>query len=473
MTWRVIVESSIGVSHQKRGIVCQDYGSYKCFADVMIGAVADGAGSAKYSDEGAKLAVHTALKYLQEHYHELNWNSEKEASRLFSQTVQQVQRALQEKAHQKEYQLNDLACTLLLFLAMPDRLAAMQIGDGFIVVKPLEKSYQLLFRPEKGEFANETTFITSSTALHQMQVCLKLGKYPFICASTDGVERLAIRLSDYTPSPSFFQPFEEYLQDPKNRQECSNYLQEFLSSERLNSRTDDDKTLLVCLYDHHNIPSIPPSLDRRELPPGQISSHAQQLPSLSAIERNSSQLNPITSQERPPRFPSLYLLLLLQNFSWSILAGLLSGYLRPPSDVLIRDLRIFDNLPSFCLSLNVDCLAGVIFLRKSLPFFILGLALLLAWVLSRKSWSVRVILLILILFFPIASIVILKSLSVSNPDFVSPILPTLVAIATGIIASLTISSHGWSSKASPFLVTALTSSVGFWLGWFLKFFISQ
>ena len=32
--------------------------------DVIVGAVADGAGSAKYSDIGSKLAVETALKYL-------------------------------------------------------------------------------------------------------------------------------------------------------------------------------------------------------------------------------------------------------------------------------------------------------------------------------------------------------------------------------------------------------------------------
>ena len=45
-------------------IPCQDYGDCKVLNDVIIGAVADGAGSAKYADIGAQIAIKTALGYL-------------------------------------------------------------------------------------------------------------------------------------------------------------------------------------------------------------------------------------------------------------------------------------------------------------------------------------------------------------------------------------------------------------------------
>ena len=61
MTWKAIARSAIGTSHQKQRLPCQDYGDYKILNQTLVGAVADGAGSAKYADIGAKLAVETVL----------------------------------------------------------------------------------------------------------------------------------------------------------------------------------------------------------------------------------------------------------------------------------------------------------------------------------------------------------------------------------------------------------------------------
>jgi hypothetical protein len=82
-----------------------------------------------------------------------------------------------------------------------------------------------------------------------MQVVVKPGQPEFICASTDGLERLAIQISDWTPFAPFFNPLEQYLRETDNLEKSDEYLMSFLNSERLNARTDDDKTLLLCLYD--------------------------------------------------------------------------------------------------------------------------------------------------------------------------------------------------------------------------------
>ncbi|QLE39556.1 protein phosphatase 2C domain-containing protein [Nostoc sp. C052] len=260
MNWKAVARSEIGTSHQKQGIVCQDYGDSRIFKDVIVGAVADGAGSAKYSDVGSRLAVETVLKYLggiSEYLQKRKrcWQnisqefSQTEAENLFTKTVNKVIAELGKKAAKENYSLNDLACTLLVFVATTDWVAAMQIGDGFIVRRSEDSEYQLLFQPDKGEFANETTFITSTNALKAMQVKVFNQKQEFICASTDGLEKVAIRLSDWQPFSPFFKPLEEYLHEPVNGEDEDKYLMEFLNSERLNSRTDDDKTLLLCLFD--------------------------------------------------------------------------------------------------------------------------------------------------------------------------------------------------------------------------------
>ncbi|MEH2313868.1 MAG: PP2C family serine/threonine-protein phosphatase [Nostoc sp.] len=259
MKWKAVARSAIGTSHQKQGIVCQDYGKYCIFDDVIVGAVADGAGSAKYSDVGSKLAVETVIKYLGRISEYLQkrkrcWQnisqefSQTEADKLFTKTVKKVIVELGKQAAKRDYSVNDLACTLLVFVATPDWVAAMQIGDGFIVRRSQESEYELLFQPDKGEFANETTFITSTNALKDMRVKVIPKKQEFICASTDGLEKVAIRLSDWKPFLPFFKPLEEYLHESVNPKE-DKYLIEFLNSERLNSRTDDDKTLLLCLFD--------------------------------------------------------------------------------------------------------------------------------------------------------------------------------------------------------------------------------
>jgi serine/threonine protein phosphatase PrpC len=257
--WKAISRSVIGTYHQQTGLPCQDYGNYTSLThnqEIIVGAVADGAGSAKYANIGAKLAVEKVLNC----FREINNNSPQkkftnqplkkgEIEQVFKILCQEVIKALQDQAEQKGYQFQDLACTLLVFIATPEWLGAMQIGDGFMVVRLKDDDqYQLLFEPDKGEFANETTFITSSNALEEMQVKVLFGRQAFICAATDGLERVAIRLSDWTAFAPFFKPLEQYLEETENPETEAQYLMDFLKSERLNAKTTDDKTLLLCLF---------------------------------------------------------------------------------------------------------------------------------------------------------------------------------------------------------------------------------
>jgi hypothetical protein len=251
VVWRATVHSAIGTRHIQRDVPCQDFGAYLIQDSSIIGAVADGAGSAQHSDIGAQLAVKTVLANLDQWLSEQSMAqsvTESQMQPVFAEALRNAIEVLQQEAETGDYELRELGCTLLTFIATPNWIAAMQIGDGFIVVKASEtEPYQLLFQPEKGEYINETMFITSEPALESMQVTVKASQQPLVCAATDGLEKVAIRFQDWQPHPPFFDPFMSCLETVDDPAERQAYLETFLNSDRLNAKTDDDKTLLVCL----------------------------------------------------------------------------------------------------------------------------------------------------------------------------------------------------------------------------------
>ncbi|NEP83420.1 MAG: protein phosphatase 2C domain-containing protein [Okeania sp. SIO3B3] len=263
MPWKAIACSEIGTSHQKSGLPCQDYtdfirlnnaGKISDNGEIVIGAVSDGAGGYKHSRIGSELAVKTALNSLKLWPKSLKKEQELSAERLkelankaFGKTFREVTKAFEKKAKKISCSPKDFSCTLLVFVTTPNWLAAMQIGDGFIVIRQPESEYQLLFHPSKGEYANETTFVTASNALGEMQVKTLFGKQQFICAASDGLERIAINMKYLQPYPPFFEMFEKAL-EVRHEHEEKRSTEEWLKSKDVNNRTDDDKTILVCWY---------------------------------------------------------------------------------------------------------------------------------------------------------------------------------------------------------------------------------
>ncbi|PSB04894.1 PP2C family serine/threonine-protein phosphatase [Merismopedia glauca] len=260
MAWKAVARSAIGTSHLEKGLPCQDYGSDRLFSNLLIGAVADGAGSAKYADIGAKIAVEATIAHIAktETYLEkigCSWQnrrsplSESQAKRLFISSLKQVTSQLQQQATQGNYHVQELACTLIAFMATPNWVAAMQIGDGFLAMRfGWDKEYKLAFKPDKGEYINQTNFVTSANVLADMQVKVFPRRPKFLCAATDGIENVAIRLKDWYPSPGFFSVLEQYMRECDRPHEEDDYLVNLLNSKELNQRTNDDKTLLLCLY---------------------------------------------------------------------------------------------------------------------------------------------------------------------------------------------------------------------------------
>jgi hypothetical protein len=141
------------------------------------------------------------------------------------------------------------ACTFLASIVGRDCAAFMQIGDGCIVVSELEEpdEYSWVFWPQKGEFANMTTFATSEQASEHLEFALVNQKVAELAVFTDGIERIALRFDTQEVHSPFFLPmFVPIRPEPEGHNELlSSSLRQFFNSERINDRTDDDKTLIL------------------------------------------------------------------------------------------------------------------------------------------------------------------------------------------------------------------------------------
>lgn len=271
MQWQAVSCSSPGTYHIDQDIPCQDAAKYETDSgnQIIIGAVSDGMGSARQSHIGSRLAVDTVISELKGMIScQDQLKNDEELREIFLSIVRRVQDALKNKAKEEGYSVEDLGCTLLAFVATPNRLAAMQVGDGQIVIRLKGGNYELLFMPDKGKYPNETTPVTSSHALKGMKFCLKSGCYEFICAATDGIENISlIKTENWKPFEGFFKPLEEQIMLSANTlADKEKEIDQFLNSEKINKSTDDDKTLLLCVYSS-NFTNLQNTSSKNEFPP--------------------------------------------------------------------------------------------------------------------------------------------------------------------------------------------------------------
>lgn len=252
MGWYSSVSAAIGVSHIKQGKPCQDFGGVVSVGGCIAGVISDGAGSAKYSHIGSRATVERALdiseKWIHQKYSDrLDEKHVTVALHKFSEElVNQLVANLHDEARKQDLRLRDLSCTLVFFLSTPRCLLGIQIGDGFLVTgDDNTNEYRLLFSPDKGDYANETVFLTTEGISSQAQVLIETAPVTFIAASTDGLERVAIDFRTSSPSARFFDIIRKNIVALKPL-DYRNYLDQFLNSPQTNSKVDDDKSILVC-----------------------------------------------------------------------------------------------------------------------------------------------------------------------------------------------------------------------------------
>ena len=141
----------------------------------------------------------------------------------------------------------DYACTLTCVIVGAGELVVGQIGDGAVVAVGEEGSLFSASRLQRGEYANETHFITQVDALDQAVIEVLPQAVQGLAVMSDGLIRLALKMPSQEPHTPFFQPLFQFARAAIPEAEAVRQLEAFLQSERVNARTDDDKTLVLAI----------------------------------------------------------------------------------------------------------------------------------------------------------------------------------------------------------------------------------
>jgi Protein phosphatase 2C len=245
--WRPIAQSLRGSSHFADGSPCQDSHCVRVFGtgadETLFACIADGAGSAKFSDVGSAMACAAMLENAATYF---------ESNRGFDQLqLEEVIRwcddarsRIRAEASVRDCGLRELASTLAVAIVAPSRAYFFQIGDGAIVLGS-RGVYGVVFWPQSGEYANTTNFITSDEYRHRLDFLTTSGRVSDVALFTDGLERLALRFDSQTPHAPFFDPLFRTVRTADNLDMLSEQLRRFLGTDSVQSRSDDDKTLIL------------------------------------------------------------------------------------------------------------------------------------------------------------------------------------------------------------------------------------
>lgn len=245
-SWQVVGAEVLGTSHQKMGLPCQDAQATRLLANGMaLVALADGAGTAERSQEGARQAVDRALLCLDatlaldEPQDEVGWEA------LIHEAFQQARQGVLQIAEENGSPLKAFASTLICAIVADCWLAVGQIGDGAVVAMDMQAKYFTLLEPQHGEYANETNFLTMENASDLLAVRVVAQPMQALSVMSDGLTRVALKIPNYEPHIPFFKPLFEFAAGIEDQDQAVRQLEAFLNSERLNARTDDDKSLVL------------------------------------------------------------------------------------------------------------------------------------------------------------------------------------------------------------------------------------
>ncbi|MCE2435217.1 MAG: protein phosphatase 2C domain-containing protein [Candidatus Latescibacteria bacterium] len=240
-TWHV---SGVSVQGTWESKPCQDAHDYRVLGDCLIIALADGAGSAPFSEEGAQRATKVACDKMEDLL-TAKVPSKKRAWKKFMRSVfDQAKEALVAQAGDRD--LRDLATTLTCVVATPSQLVVTQLGDGLVVARFTAEALFVAGKPQRGEYANSTYFLTGDRAMKQIVVQF-YEPVQALVAITDGLLNLAVENPDCVPFAPFFDPLINFVERQGAGKETDNKLADFLRSEQVCKRTDDDKTLVVAV----------------------------------------------------------------------------------------------------------------------------------------------------------------------------------------------------------------------------------
>ena len=243
---------STGPSHAANETPCQDALSVRAFAGRdgtpwIAAAVADGAGSASHSQYGSQYITDCFITFIKEALAEHDAPRERDIEDLIRRGFALVRSVLVNVAANNGRALTDYAATLLVCVSDARRTALAQIGDGAIVLG-IGSDRRVAFRPQHGDFVNQSAFLTDDHALNALQVMVLDAVPEFVVAFSDGLEDLLVSPKDLSVHPPFFNYLAGAFGAPSEcglRSSVSEQLSHMLASKAVTSRSDDDTSIVA------------------------------------------------------------------------------------------------------------------------------------------------------------------------------------------------------------------------------------
>ena len=249
MRWNCAGHSATGTSHVAAQLPCQDcFGHSPAGSPRRILAIADGAGSAKHPEEGARHAVAAMIRALSAYDGKIEEITEEQGAALGAQVRGELQRQCEEAG----VALEDFACTLLAAAFEDDTAYFWQIGDGaWLLESPA--GIACATRPVKGEFHNQTSFITSANWEQHWQHAV-FNEAIAAMGFTDGLEMFCLEPRLDQAHLPFVGKIFAALQGEPEEDEIRAKIEGMLGSPVITSREDDDLTLALAWRGREDVP---------------------------------------------------------------------------------------------------------------------------------------------------------------------------------------------------------------------------
>ena len=250
MSWRVVAAAAAGTAHAVSSRSCED----RCRARVQSAVdgvpvlsifVADGAGSAAFGAQGAALAVAAPAALLARRLRQPGFLP---TAALAVDVLRRIRAYIDAAARSRGRLPRDFACTFVGVVSTPAATLVVQIGDGGVVLDT-GAGLELPIAPMGGEYANTTHFVTDADAVERLQTRIYAGPAARVAAFSDGLQRLALDLAGGTPHRPLFDRLFGVIAAAGAAQAPGLHeaLLRLLTSDGVNARTDDDKTLALAV----------------------------------------------------------------------------------------------------------------------------------------------------------------------------------------------------------------------------------
>lgn len=212
---------------------------------VLAAAVADGAGSAVHSREGARAVVRGILREAERYFAAADGLPDAAEAEGWLDAVRD---AIGEAAWARDAAPRDFAATLVAVLATETEAVVLHVGDGAAVVGDEAGGWEVASWPAGGEYAGTTYFVTDREP--RLVVRTLARRIDRIALFTDGIEHLVLEERERRAFAPFFDRRFAAIGGAAGvgcDRTASRALRAYLRGPAVNARTDDDKSLVLAV----------------------------------------------------------------------------------------------------------------------------------------------------------------------------------------------------------------------------------